>query len=682
MFGADGISILNYAAGAIAFFILAWLLVGPVRKGVYPASLVLAALVTSARQLNAITNVFYEHSPLIMLGFDIAYYAIWYTAIFAIVARLTGQQLQRVLRYGAYALVVAIVIATILGALTDRPVKNFYASNMTIWGNLLLALYGLLLIEQLYRNISITSRHAIKFFSLGLAAVFIYDLYLYSQMLIFPSIPADVWNARGIIYGIIGVFLIITLSKTDDVPQVTLSRKMVFYTTSLTGAGILLFLMSAVGYYVKLYGGEWGGAAQQVITFSGIAGLVLVSTVPKLRAHALVFVNKHFFSHKYDYRAEWLKLIDQLSQPVDEGDLQQRAIRAVSSIFDCPAGVLWLYSTGRYDAVASYRMPLPEIASEPDDSAFVTVLAQKEWVFESASERFPEDHALPAWAEEIEDLWIILPLLNENDLLGFMALTKRQARGSPSWEDLDLLKTVGRQVASYLARHQAAELLAQSRQFDAYNKLTAFIMHDLKNLIAQQALVVDNAAKHKENPAFVEDAISTIENSVRRMSDLLGKLQRREPSPAKALELERILMETIKKCANTKPMPSLRLESRGLKARADKDNLIMILIHIIKNAQEATDSQGFIDVRLTKKGGHAIIEVEDNGEGMSQDFIRERLFKPFVTTKSGKGMGIGVFQAREYIRNIGGDVTVQSEPNFGTTFTVSIPLEASEQEAA
>lgn len=678
----NGITILNYVAGATSFFILAWLLLAPWRKGIYPFTLALAALLTALRQLVVVVNILEGLSPLVQLAFDILYYACWYSAIFGIVLRLTGERLMPALRLGGYALLASLSIMAILGAMGGRQVAVLYASNLTIWGNLLMAVYGLLLLEQLYRNVSVTSRHAIKFFSLGLAALFIYDLYLYSQMLIFQAIPPDAWNARGAIYGIAGVFLIITLSKTDDVPQVSLSRKMVFYTTSLTGAGILLFLMSAVGYYVKLYGGNWGAAAQQVITFCGIMALVIISTVPRYRAHALVFINKHFFSHKYDYRAEWLKLIDQLSQPVDEGDLHQRAIRAVTEIFDCQGGILWLNSGSRFDPVSAYNCELPSHANEPDDSPFIAVLSGKEWVFEATSQLSPESHALPAWADEIDQLWIILPLLNESDLLGFMALSSASQRSRPSWEDLDLLKTVGRQIASYLARHQAAELLAQSRQFDAYNKLTAFIMHDLKNLIAQQALVVDNAAKHKENPAFVEDAIRTIENSVRRMSDLLGKLQRREPSPAKALDLDRILMETIKKCADIKPYPSLRLEARGLKARADKDNLIMIMMHLIKNAQEATDHTGFIDVRLTKEGEQAIIEVEDNGEGMSPEFIRERLFKPFVTTKSGKGMGIGVFQAREYIRNIGGDVSVSSEPGLGTTFTVTIPLQASEQEAA
>ena len=219
----------------------------------------------------------------------------------------------------------------------------------------------------------------------------------------------------------------------------------------------------------------------------------------------------------------------------------------------------------------------------------------------------------------------------------------------------------------------AAEQLAESRQFDAFNKLTAFIMHDLKNLIAQQALVVENAAKHKDNPAFIEDAINTIDNSVGRMNTLLKKLQQDEPSELRSFELDHTLIEAIKKCQELKPLPSLQLETKGIYVNADPDRLLMTFVHIIKNAQEATDNTGFIDVTLRTEDNNAIIVIEDNGAGMSEEFIKNQLFKPFNTTKSGKGMGIGVYQAKEYIESIGGTVVAESSLDSGTTFTISIP---------
>jgi putative PEP-CTERM system histidine kinase len=675
------VNFLNSLAGAIAFFILFWLLASPRYRRHYPLTLAIAALVTALRMLAVVFQARFESSPLVLFCFDLLFYTFWYWAIFGMVYKFTGTHLPKWMAIMCVGLILVIGTLSALGSAMHKPMTVIYASMMITWSNLLLAVLGVVLLEQLYRNVSAKTRHAIKFFALGLGALFIYELYLFSQILVFQSIPYDSWNARGAIYSIAGVFLIITLAKTDSAPQVSLSRNMVFYTTGLLGAGVLLFLMSTIGYYIKVYGENWGAAFQQVLTFTGIVGLVIISTVPRLRSSALVFINKNFFSHKYDYRAEWLNLIDMLSQPYGDNDTQQQAIKAMCAVFNSPGGILWLRHDNRFEAEAAHPMSLPENATEPADSAFITTMIEQEWIFESGG-RFPEDQHLPEWASQIDNLWIIVPLFNEEHLSGFIGLVRGSDAGELTWEDLDLLKTVGRQLASYLARHHAGELLAQSRQFEAYNKLTAFIMHDLKNLIAQQALVVENAAKHKENPAFVEDMINTIDNSVNRMNNLLSKMQRKEPLQAKSLDLEQALIEVIKKCSDLRPTPTLRLEARGLKAKADRDNLVMILSHLIKNAQDATADSGFIDVRLEQRGALAVIEVEDNGEGMSAEFVKGRLFKPFETTKSGKGMGIGVYQAKEYVQAIGGDIKVISEPDIGTTICITIPLVASKQEAA
>ena len=178
----------------------------------------------------------------------------------------------------------------------------------------------------------------------------------------------------------------------------------------------------------------------------------------------------------------------------------------------------------------------------------------------------------------------------------------------------------------------------------------------------------------RKNPAFVEDAIRTIDNSVGRMSTLLKKLQQNEPSEFRSLSLQKVLMDAIKKSQEQKPVPSLRIEQGDMNVNADLDRLIMTVTHIIKNAQEATASTGFVDVTLRQEGNNAIIAIEDNGTGMDEDFVQNRLFKPFVTTKSGKGMGIGVYQTKEYISSLGGRVEVESTLGVGTSFLITLPI--------
>jgi putative PEP-CTERM system histidine kinase len=545
---------------------------------------------------------------------------------------------------------------------------------------LILGIVGLVSVEQLYRNTQ--QNRLIKLLSVAIGSMFGYDIYLFAHSLMFGRLDEDLLHARGSISAIAGLFMTLgagAIANRGILPaKLTLSRPAVFYTTSLTVAGSFLALMAIGGYYVQLYGGTWGAVIQILVLFIAILAVASVFVSETARSRLNVWINKHFFHHKYDYRVEWLKLINYLSQPSGEENFHERAIKVVAGIFKSPSGALWLRQGQRFTPIGIYDLQLPNISvDEPVDTAFCNAL-KDEWVFSPQSpdkDRLGSlNDLLPDWIYQIDNLWLVLPLLTETGLLGFMILTAPEHDDSLTWEDLDLLKIVGRQIASYLDRHEAAEMLAESRQFEAFNKLTAFIMHDLKNLIAQQALVVENAAKHRENPAFIEDAIRTIDNSVGRMSNLLRKLQQSESTELRSLEIHRLLMEAVKKCKEQKPVPSLRLQHTDLRVNADQDHLIMTLTHIIKNAQDATATSGFVDVTLHREGNDAIITVEDNGAGMEQDFIKNQLFRPFVSTKSGKGMGIGAYQTRELITSLGGTVNVVSTPSEGTTFTITLPL--------
>lgn len=569
--------------------------------------------------------------------------------------------------------------------------ESIQFSPFFIWNGLLLSILGLVAVEQLFRN-SYGVRQT-RLISVSIGALFLYDLYLYAHALVFKQVDPELWHARGFVIALSGVILnlgFLAFNARQSRPSdISISRPIVFYTTSLTMAGFFLALMAAGGYYIKLYGGTWGTVIQVVLIFSACFTIAIVFVSRTLRIRLSVFIDKHFFNHKYDYRTEWLKLIGYLSQSSDEVDFHERAIRAIASIFKSPGGCLWLHNQNNmYWPMACYNLDLPDKSfTEPDHSEFCRAMREQEWVFSPLAAETDEtsrlNDLLPQWSYDIPQLWLIIPLLLEDELMGFVGLAKPPHASSLTWEDLDLLKTVGRQLTSYLARHEAAELLAQSKQFEAYNKLTAFIMHDLKNLIAQQALVVKNAAKHKDNPAFVEDMINTIDNSVNRMNNLLQKLQQKEStaSVVSRIDLHKVLIDATQKCHDRYPIPSLRLDTNSATIKADKDHLEMVLVHIIKNAQEATDNNGYVDVTLRKENGNVVIEVEDNGSGMDEAFIKDRLFKPFDTTKSGKGMGIGVYQARELIRSLGGDILVQSELGAGSVFTIQIPENHNTNEA-
>ncbi|MEH6912306.1 MAG: XrtA/PEP-CTERM system histidine kinase PrsK [Oceanicoccus sp.] len=676
------IAYISYLGGGACFVALILTLAYLCKQKLVHPFLVFAGLCSLLWHLAIAAN--YQHFTLPREGLlllETLRYASWIVALIISLQFATSQLLPRTFRITLHSTWLFSFILIITLIVLKHPLLK--DSNLLIWNSLFLAIAGLVAVEQLYRNAR--QQRIMKLVSICTGALFSYDIYLFSYSLIFNEIDMGLWQSRGAVNGLAALLMTIgafTVARQNPRRAIfSVSRPVAFYTTSISVAGGFLALIAIGGYYVQLYGGRWGNVVQIAILFGALVSILALFGSTTIRSKVNVWINKNFFRHKYDYRKEWLHLINSLTHGNTSEDFNERAIMVVASIFKSEGGCLWLEDNGFYRPVKALGMPLPDASHcEKTDTPFCRTMQEQEWVFSTHTSlpNFPEDinKRLPEWVKSIPNKWLVLPLLTEQRLLGFIILSEPRTDASLTWEDLDLLKTVGRQVASYLDRHEASEQLARAQQFDAFNKLTAFIMHDLKNLIAQQALVVENAAKHKENPAFVEDAIKTIDNSVGRMSNLLRKLQQQETTEVESLQLHKILIEAVKKCQENRPSPSLRLENQSVKIDADRDHLIMILANIIKNAQEATASSGFVDVTLREADKNAIITVEDNGAGMDNDFIQNRLFKPFDTTKSGKGMGIGVYQTREFVAGLGGRVEVESVVGEGTTFTITIPASA------
>lgn len=552
------------------------------------------------------------------------------------------------------------------------------------WLILSLAVIALVSVEQLFRYAATNDRQ-LKLLCINLAALFLYDVYLFTHALIFQHIDPVLWQSRATVSIATCLFMalggLLLLQRNNRPASFTLSRPIAFYTTSLVVVGILITVLALGGYYVRLYGGDWGTVVYSFVLIGAVLAVSAVFVSTSIRSRLSVLINKHLFRHKYDYRTEWLRLINYLAQPTDSSEANERAFLAVASVTKTPGGAIWIRKQGFYEPV--YQAGLPgaiNLHEEPVDSAFCETLLQSEWVFfpdsgdDEALSQYNE--YLPAWTRDIPDLWLLFPLIVGDELVAFMALTKPMADASLTWEDLDLLKTMGRQLASYLKRHQQAEQLAEGKQFDTYNKLVAFIIHDLNNLIAQQALVVRNAEKHKHNPDFVDDAIQTISHSVDRMNNLLKKLRTDSRDMVARLSLQDVVKKAVADCWQQKPMLTADVDNEHCYIDADEVRLGMTFTHFIKNALEATPDDGRVHVTLKRAPKKAIVTIEDTGSGMDWNFIHNRLFKPFETTKSGKGMGIGVYLSREYINDLGGTLNVVSAVREGTTVTVTLPVDS------
>ncbi|MDB5963433.1 MAG: histidine kinase, partial [Massilia sp.] len=318
--------------------------------------------------------------------------------------------------------------------------------------------------------------------------------------------------------------------------------------------------------------------------------------------------------------------------------------------------------------------------AEPANSPFCQFLESTQWVIDLdeyvASPDKYEGLAVPDWLLDYPRRWMVVPLMLHEKLSGFVVLQHARSPLKLNWEIFDVLEIAGNQAASHLAQEDASNALMVARQFESFNRMSTFVVHDLKNLVAQLSLMNANAEKHKDNPEFQRDMLETLNHSVQKMKLLLQKLSRTEnaeqPVP---LALDQVVRQAVALKSAFEPHPHLLVETPGLLVVADRERLERVVGHLIQNAIEATPRDGNVMIRVgtCKMGTRDGVEIEitDTGEGMSEDFIRERLFKPFDSTKSA-GMGIGVFESREYITELGGELRVRSRPGLGSTFTIAL----------
>jgi putative PEP-CTERM system histidine kinase len=269
---------------------------------------------------------------------------------------------------------------------------------------------------------------------------------------------------------------------------------------------------------------------------------------------------------------------------------------------------------------------------------------------------------------------LVVPLTVGEDLIGFVVLASARTQIDVNWEVNDLLKTAGQQAASYLAQMQATEALLEVRKFDAFNRMSAFVVHDLKNIVTQLSLMMKNAKRLADNPEFQQDMLDTVENSLDKMRQLM--LQLREGAAPPGAKFGVNLGDIIDRVASVARARGRVLElelAESVSARGHEERLERIIGHVVQNAFDATEPTGHVSLKLDRAAGQARIVVEDTGHGMSQEFIRDRLFKPFQTTKQA-GMGIGAYESFQYVQELGGKIHVQSEQEKGTSVTILLPL--------
>ncbi|MDO3722391.1 PEP-CTERM system histidine kinase PrsK [Marinobacter sp. chi1] len=679
-------SVISYAAAALTYALLMGLVaVRYLRRGVDRA-LFLAASVTALW-----AGVLVSQSLFSVPGFFSRYllellrYGAWIGLLFAMLRNasrhreLTGQ-FKRILGVSA-----AVLLSLLLGLAIFEFAFNesLLTGKARVLGQIALALLGLSLVEQIWRNSPGFGRSSIKYLCIGTATLFAFDFFMYADALLFGQVDESFWNARGFVNALLVPLFAINVINTRKQPvDFQLSRSAVFHGSTLIFAGTYLLCLAVGGYYVRILGGNVGDALQVLFFTGALVFLAVLILSRRIRSRLMVVISRNFFDYKYDYREEWLKMTRELANLSDAPPLPERVTRILAGLVESNSGAIWLKNDqGTFVLKTSINQPSPRYTMIDADSDLAQFFKRREWIIDLNEYRAdPVRYDLieiPDAIAQMDDAWLLIPMFLGNELYGITLVGRSYAKVELNWENFDLVKVVARQTCNLLAQEDAQNRLSRAMQFEAVSKASAFMVHDLKTVIAQLSLLVKNAPRHRDNPAFIDDMIQTTDHAVKKMSRLVDHIRRpSEDTKAETeiLNLTILTKELVEHYGHQNPVPRLEGSQPDALVNANEEQLRSVLGHLIQNAKDATPPDGEVTLTIKIATGNAVLFIQDTGCGMTEQFINSQLFKPFDSTKGLTGMGIGAFQAREYIQGLGGSIDVTSKPGVGSCFSIRIPL--------
>jgi putative PEP-CTERM system histidine kinase len=672
----DFIGLLGFSLAVVVYVLLALLIIAARNRSLVAKAVLLCTLVTLSSNLVAALQIKLGYSlqwAMLADGFKIACWS-----LLIILFNTEHRDFKTLVSNYTIRQYLGVWLMLMLGCWLASYWLD-YAYKYIFLLFIVLNLWMLVLLEQLYRNASRQVRWAIWPLVVALASVAIFDFVLYAQAAMVDGIDFNFWHSRGFLALFVAPLLLISIRRINNGEvRIFVSRHVVFYSSMLMIAGAYLLLMSFTGYVINYLGGEWGDLVS--IGFLMLSGIVLVALLitESLRRRVKVFIAKNFFANKYEYRDEWLNLIEKIETASGESHYQMATQIVMSKVDASRGAIIQKVTNQQYQIQYSHGLEI----NEEIEKQFLEVglfCHQKGWIvdvneYEKSPLLYPE-LTLDIALYRTHNIQIIVPIFIGKEFYGLFLLADENELKGLNWEDRDLLFAISKQLGNFISLYEATDKLSESKQFDAFNRMSAFLVHDLKNVQAQLALITSNAEKHRNNPEFIDDVFETVESATQRLEKVLSQLRKKqiEQSSHSQTDLAKIVEKVVSQCNEN--LPGIVFEQHGsCVTYIDSESFQCVMHHLIQNAQEATTKDGWIKVSLIEKKHTIRIIVADNGCGMSEEFIKSRLFRPFDSTKGNAGMGIGVFEAKQFFENMAGIIKVASTPKQGTVFTIDLPL--------
>lgn len=668
--GAANVLALGYALAALAYAGFALLLWRGWHGRRYGVPFIVAAVTTALWAAVGFTGLaLFPAVAAIGPGVEVLRNAAWLWLAVVTLNGLRGETAS--LAASRNPLVLAVLLIAIGGVCTAVAALAFpvaAASTLNLILVLATALIGLLILENLIQNLPTDRFWTYKHLLFAFGGLFTFELFRSSEALLLNQMTPATAVAQPYAAMLLIPFLAVASVRVPFFDlKLSVSRRFVFQTGALLVSGTYLLAVAALGFLARWLDVAWSTSLQVVIFFGAVLSLAALVASGAVRTRIRRYVERNFFRFAYDYRQQWMRFVEQMDAD-DSGRLtaQSRAIAAAAEPLDCRGGLLYLVGRDQGLHFAEAWNWQDAAAMPPPPLALIERLTAKSAALALSEAATGEHEEAASWCRTLGEAHLIMGLFSRGEAVGYIVLGKPFARQDLTWEDHDLLNILASQIGSYLALERYTRALAVAQQFERLSKNVSFVGHDLKNIVTQLSLILQQAEKHKTKPAFVSDAFETVQESVEKMQSMLLRLN--DPHAQETIEdvdIAALVRDFVKRKRGACKTLLVEIDDDCDRGQADPTGLAAVLENLFANARDAAGCEGCIVIRLRGTNEGVELELEDDGPGMSPEFIRTSLFRPFASTKR-SGYGLGMFQCRDMAERWGGRLDVESDQGAGT----------------
>jgi putative PEP-CTERM system histidine kinase len=559
---------------------------------------------------------------------------------------------------------------------TERLLFLGEAGYWFYMGLMLYIVLALINLETTFSATTGSARWRMKFEFIGLVSILSVLIFYYSQGLLYRIINMSLMPIRSGIFIIAAILIAYSkIFRGNDV-KVLVSRYVLYRSVTLLIVGFYLITLGLIGEGMRYFRIPFSRDLAVFFAFASGISLLMLLLSEQLRRKVKVFINKHLYKHKHDYREQWLRFTDKLSGCKLQGDVHMAVLFCYIEAFGLAGASLYLFDNGKNSYVNRAQLSMPHAPADfIPSTGLLSYFSERDRILNPYDNEYAPNTEESACIRQAEAR-LIVPLIFDGKVEGLVFFKKQLANEEFNYEDYDLMKTLAKQAAHSIISYRLAEELVETMEMVAMAKMSSFVIHDIKNLTYSLSLLLNNAENFMDNREFQNDMIATLRNTVSKMKILIQKLK---STPEKGSlntvlsDVNLLVQEVVGDILKIKPDANIRYHGSPSLSLVDREEIKKVILNLVMNALDAVGEKGTVTIETDINDKTVRLRIRDNGCGITDDFLRNHIFKPFRTTKE-KGLGIGLYQCKQIIEAHNGIIGAESVVGEGTVFTVSLPV--------